>query len=146
MLEHLDGPFQRFLNILGSHVPARPSEVSQTFCAFLNQFDVVISLELSSHIWYELIDVHNNLGLLRHVKNLVQGQKDTKLVLFAWILELSMELFENLVSLFWVLLEVLEEFVRSLVLDLGVFRFEVFPDIGQFHVGVLLCRHLMLHY
>ena len=35
------------------------------------------------------------------------------------------------------LLKVLEKLVRGLILDLEVFGFEVFPDIGELNVGVL---------
>jgi len=76
------------------------------------------------------------LGLLRHVEDFVERKENSKFVLFPWVLKLRVELLEDFVSLLRVLLQILKKFMRSFFLYLGVFGFKIFPNIGEFYVGI----------
>ena len=70
----------------------------------------------------------DDLGLARDVQNLVQSDEDAELLVFPRTLQLEPEFLEDVISLFGVLLEVLEQLYGGLLLDLDVLVFQIEPN------------------
>ena len=70
----------------------------------------------------------DDLGLARDVQNLVQSDEDAELLVFPRTLQLEPEFLKDVIGLFGVLLEVLEQLYGGLLLDLDVLVFQIEPN------------------